>query len=33
MMFDWNPDKYEANFRDHKVSFEEAQEAFYDPRR
>lgn len=31
MRFDWEPNKYEANLKDHKVSFEEAQEAFYDP--
>ena len=32
MLFDWDPDKQEANLKDHKVSFEEAQEAFYDPK-
>ena len=31
MRFDWDPDKNELNIRNHGVSFEEAQEAFFDP--
>jgi uncharacterized DUF497 family protein len=31
MRFDWNPAKAEANWRKHKVSFQHAQAAFYDP--
>ena len=30
MRFDWDPDKNELNIRRHGVSFEEAQEAFFD---
>ena len=29
--FDWDEQKNQANIRDHHVSFEEAQPAFYDP--
>jgi len=29
--FDWDEQKNQANIRDHHVSFEEAQTAFYDP--
>ncbi len=29
--FDWDPEKNELNIRKHAVSFEEAQEAFFDP--
>ena len=31
MRFDWDPDKNELKIRDHGVSLEEAQEAFFDP--
>jgi uncharacterized DUF497 family protein len=31
MRFDWDPDKNELNIRNHGVSFEEAQETFFDP--
>jgi uncharacterized DUF497 family protein len=31
MRFDWNPVKAEANWRKHKISFQQAQAAFYDP--
>ena len=31
MRFDWDPEKNELNIRKHAVSFEEAQEAFFDP--
>ena len=30
MRFDWDPEKNELNIRKHAVSFEEAQEAFFD---
>lgn len=29
--FDWNPDKADENERKHGVSFDEAQEVFFDP--
>jgi hypothetical protein len=29
--FDWDPDKAKANERDHRVSFDEAKEVFFDP--
>jgi uncharacterized DUF497 family protein len=29
--FDWNPAKAEANWRKHKISFQQAQAAFDDP--
>jgi len=32
MQFDWDPEKNDQNIRKHGVSFEEAQEAFADPR-
>lgn len=31
MDFSWDPEKAEANLKKHKVSFEEAVTAFYDP--
>lgn len=31
MRFEWDPNKAEINLRRHKVSFEEAVEAFFDP--
>ena len=31
MRFDWDPDKNELNIRNRGISFEEAQEAFFDP--
>ncbi len=29
--FDWDPNKAAANERDHRVSFDEAKEVFFDP--
>ena len=31
MIFEWNEDKAETNFKKHKVGFEEAESVFYDP--
>ncbi len=31
MRFEWNGDKAAANFKKHRVSFDEAVTAFYDP--
>jgi len=31
MQFTWDPDKAAANWKRHRVSFEEALEAFFDP--
>ena len=30
-LFEWNPEKAEANLKKHGVSFEEAETVFYDP--
>ncbi len=31
MQFEWDPEKAKRNYRKHRVSFEEAVTAFYDP--
>ena len=31
VIFEWNEDKAETNFKKHKVGFEEAESVFYDP--
>jgi uncharacterized DUF497 family protein len=31
MQFEWDPEKAKQNYRKHRVSFEEAVTAFYDP--
>jgi hypothetical protein len=31
MQFEWDPEKAKGNYRKHRVSFEEAVTAFYDP--
>ena len=31
MIFEWDQDKAESNFKKHKIAFEEAEGVFYDP--